>query len=205
MSLSRRNGERGNALMEFALVVVFLVPLMMGTFSVGMTLGRTIQVTQVARDAGHMYARWVDFSLEANKRLLVQLADGLGMTTDGGSGVVRLSKVTYIDTPDCTGAGLSTGNCPNYQHYVIAQRQVVGNDSLYASRIGTPSPNGMDSQGNVQDVIRDTTAQATNWSDSGIVLPSGKFAFVVEVYFTNEAFQLSGVTRVDPIYIRLYF
>ncbi len=191
--------------MEFALVIVFLVPLMMGTFSVGMTLGRTIQVTQVARDAGLMYARWVDFSLDASKRLLVQLANGLGMTTDGGSGVVRLSKVTYIDTPDCTGAGLSTGNCPNYQHYVIVQRQVVGNDSLYASRIGTPSPTGMDSSGNVLDIIRNTSAQTINWSDSGIVLPTGKYAFVVEAYFSNQSFQLSGVAHVDPIYIRLYF
>jgi len=82
---------------------------------------------------------------------------------------------------------------------------VVGNDSLYASRIGTPSPTGMDSSGNVLDIIRDTSAQTINWSDSGIVLPTGKYAFVVEAYFSNQSFQLSGVAHVDPIYIRLYF
>ena len=206
MKRSIRNGERGNSLLEFALVIVFLVPLLMGTFSVGMSLGRTIQVTQVARDAGHLYARWVDFSEPLNKDLLVHLSHGLGMTADGGAGVVRLSKVTYIDEADCTGASLSIGECPNYQHYVIAQRQVVGNDGLYPSRLGTPAATGMNADGTVKDVVRDTTAQVVgDWSASGITLTTGSYAYVVETYFSNESFQLAGVARVDPIYVRLYF
>jgi hypothetical protein len=205
MKRPARHGERGNSLVEFALVIVFLIPLLMGTFSVGLSMGRTIQVTQVARDAGHLYARWVDFSKPINKELLVHLSNGLGMTVDGGAGVVRLSKITYIDERDCLGAGLSTDACPNFQQYVIAQRQVVGNDSLYASRLGTPAPNGMDSMGTIKDIVKDTSAQATDWNSSGITLVSGAYAFVVEAYFSNEAFQLAGVTRVDPLYVRLYF
>jgi hypothetical protein len=50
----RRRRQRGNELIEFALVATLLLPLLFGTVVVGLNLGRSIQVTQVSRDTGHM-------------------------------------------------------------------------------------------------------------------------------------------------------
>ena len=72
-NISRRNREAGNAIVEFALVAIFLVSMLMGTFSIGMTLTRSVQAGVVSRDAGAMFMRYVDFTITANKNILVRL------------------------------------------------------------------------------------------------------------------------------------
>lgn len=188
----KRKAQGGNAMIEFALVSVFLTPLLLGTVSLGLNLSRTIQVTQVVRDAGHMYARWVDFSLSGNKQMLVRLAQGLGMTEAGGTGVVILSKVTYIADADCTGAGLTTAQCTNRNQYVIMNRIVIGNPAFHSSSLGTPASGGMDASGNITDYLRDTSARATNFGNI-LVLQSGQFAFVAEGFF-------NGISWGVPLY-----
>ena len=180
----KRRTQGGNAIIEFALVSVFLTPVLLGTVSLGLNLSRTIQVTQVVRDAGHMYARWVDFSLSSNQQLIVRLAQGLGMTQTGGNGVVILSKVTYIADSDCTGAGLTLAQCTNRNQYVILNRVVIGNVSFHSSSIGSPSSGGMDASGNITDYLRDTSAQATNFGNI-LTLGTGEFAFVAEGFFNG--------------------
>ena len=86
MRTKRNRRQRGNALIEFALVVTFLVNLMMGVFSVGMTLTKSVQAGVVARDAGAMFMRYVDFTISSNKDFLVRLANGMNMTASGGMG-----------------------------------------------------------------------------------------------------------------------
>lgn len=93
---NNRKRQRGNQVIEFALCSVLLVPLFLGTVVLGMRLGRSIQVTQVARDTAHMYARFVDFSKAGNQDLVVRIASGLKMTRTGGNGVVILSQVMRI-------------------------------------------------------------------------------------------------------------
>jgi Flp pilus assembly protein TadG len=180
----KRRAQRGNAMIEFAIVSVVLTPLLLGTVSLGLNLSRTIQVTQVVRDAGHMYARWVDFSLSSNQQLLVRLAQGLGMTQNGGNGVVILSKITYIDDADCTGAGLTLAQCTNRNQYVILNRVVIGNVAFHSSTFGTPSSGGMASNGDIIDYLRDTSARASNFSTL-LTLQSGQFAFVAEGFFNG--------------------
>ena len=51
---SRRNTQHGSSLLEFALFSIFLVPLFMGTITAGVSLGKSIQVSQVARDSGQV-------------------------------------------------------------------------------------------------------------------------------------------------------
>ena len=114
-SLNRQR-QKGNSVIEFALVTVFLVPLLLGTVNVGMNLGRSIQVTQVSRDAGHMYVRWVDFSLAGNQEIIVRLAQGLGMSRTDGNGRVTLTKIMFVGQTECEGAGLDVGQCPNYNY-----------------------------------------------------------------------------------------
>src|SRR6266700_6460539 len=92
-----RPSERGSALIEFVFVCsLFWVPLFFGTLVIGFSLVQALQVTQVCRDAAHMYAFGVDFSQTIYKNLLVSLGPDLGMTTNGGKGVVIFSTVTYI-------------------------------------------------------------------------------------------------------------
>ncbi len=200
----KRRRQAGNAMIEFALVSVFLTPVLLGTVSLGLNLSRTIQVTQVVRDAGHMYARYVDFSLTGNQQLLVRIAQGLGMTQTGGTGVVILSKVTYIGDADCTGAGLTLAQCTNRGQYVIMNRIVIGNSAFRSSPLGTPSSGGMQANGDIIDIYRDTSARAANFGNI-LVLQSGQFAFVAEGFFNGISWGLPGYNVGNQMNARSIF
>src|SRR5689334_24914005 len=101
--------EKGNALLEFAAVSIVVIPLVFGMGSAGIQLGRMNEAVQICRDAGHMYARGVDFSQLANQNSLVTLANGAGMTVNGGNGVVIMSEIVKVYVADCTAAGVSAG------------------------------------------------------------------------------------------------
>ncbi|MGD0578520.1 MAG: hypothetical protein ABSC08_06290, partial [Bryobacteraceae bacterium] len=84
-----RKRQKGSMFVEFVLVVALvMVPLLLGTMVVGFNLIRSIQVNQVNRDAGHMYARGVDFSSDTNglvdRSILYQMAPKLQVTTSSG-------------------------------------------------------------------------------------------------------------------------
>jgi Flp pilus assembly protein TadG len=110
---ARRASERGNAILEFALVISFLGMLLFGTFSVGMTLTKSVQAGVISRDAGAMFMRQVDFTTTQNKDMLVRLANGMGMTASGGNGVVVMTKLLRIGGNECAAGGLGVGACPN--------------------------------------------------------------------------------------------
>ena len=202
MRFARRKGQRGNAILEFALVSIFLVPLLFGTVHVGMNITRSIQVMQVSRDAGHMFARYVDFSLAGNKDIIVRLAAGLGMTRTGGSGRVTLTKIMYVGAAECTAASLSDAQCKNKNFPVIMQQIVIGNSSMQASSFG--SGGTKDGQGFVQNYLTDTSARATNFN-SLLALQSGEFAYVSEAYFKDPAYDFLGQQTGTSIYARTLF
>src|ERR1039458_10471924 len=77
---------RGAACIEFAFVSMVLVPLLLGTGAAGINMILTLQTIQVARDAGHMYARGLDFSQPGNQTILGNLGSTLGLSTTAGSG-----------------------------------------------------------------------------------------------------------------------
>ena len=105
--------RKGSSTIEFVLVSsVFLVPLLLGLFSVGFGLIRDMQGVQLTRDVGHMWARGVDFSTQANQDLLAtRLAQGLSLVSNSGNvtggttgnGVVILSIFTNIGAGTCGG------------------------------------------------------------------------------------------------------
>ena len=201
----RRQMQRGNTVVEFALVSVFLVPLLLGTINVGMNLGRSIQVTQVSRDAGHMYVRWVDFSLPGNQEIIVRLSHGLGMTRTGGNGEVTLSKIMFVGQLECEAGGLDVGQCPNYNQPVIMQRLVIGNDSLRDSTVGEPNPALIDEEGNIADYLTDSSARSPGFNDI-LALQPGEFAFVSEAFFESPEYGFPGYTEEErSIYARTIF
>jgi hypothetical protein len=206
MGSSTKKRQRGNSLLEFALCITFLFPLLSGTVVVGLTLVRNIQTSQVARDAGHMYARYVDFSIDSNKDIVVRLAVGLNMTRTGGNGVVTLTTVTYIDNAQCTAAGLSLGACTNWHKYVISRRIYIGNSTLHASDFGTPVAALLNSEGNISPANYMTAASAL--VPTTAILPAlagGDLAYVSEAYFSLPELSLPYYTSGSSSYAHAIF
>jgi len=150
--------ERGNSILEFALVSsLFLIPMMFGAYTIGMDLVKSLQVSQVCRDTNILVVRGIDMSRSDNQAMAVKTASGLGMNTAGtntpsstGEGVLILSTVHRVDGADCAGQGYSSSGtnsdgtpnyptCPNFLYYVFTQRIVIGNSTLLTSPLGSPS------------------------------------------------------------------
>jgi hypothetical protein len=189
------NRERGSAFVEFILCFSLIwVPLFFGTAVIGFSLIRAIQVTQVCRDAGHMYAYGTDFSQSSSQTLLSNLAVGMDLSSSGNSFII-MSTVTYIAANDCQAAGLSpnTNSCPNMNSYVFTRQVSVGNSTLgrsgsvYASIFGTPSSSIQDASGGISptNYLTSTSARATNFQTAtGITLTSGQISYVSEMFAT---------------------
>jgi hypothetical protein len=180
---SRRPRQGGNTILEFALVMVFLVPMFAGSFTIGMALAKDIQVSNVARDAAVLMVRSVtdpesglDLSQTQNQRIIVRAASGLGMNKDvqqdpnpSGTSVVFLSKVVMVGPNECSlgvipapsgvptaispNYGWTSSNCPNYGTYAFEYRVVIGNGTRWSSTLGAP-PSGT--------VLSDGTISAKN-------------------------------------------
>src|SRR5260370_14649376 len=82
-SQARRSGT---SMVEFVLSSLFWVPLLLGTLVIGGNVIKSIQVIQLCRDVGHMWAYSVDFSQTANQNIMAQLARGLNFSTTSGTG-----------------------------------------------------------------------------------------------------------------------
>lgn len=183
-----RTDERGSALVEFVLCFsLFWVPLFLGTLVIGFSLIEAVQVTQVCRDAGHMYAFGTDFSQSSNQYLLASFAPALDIdpTGVGGNGVVILSTITYVDDALCPGGNLPDGSsCDNYHKVVFSKFLVVGNSGIHQSAF--LSSNGVpatDSSGNVTNYLTAPAAQTSGFSPNVIsITSSSQFAYVSEMY-----------------------
>jgi hypothetical protein len=195
--------SRGGASVEFAFILLVLVPLLLGTGVVGVNMIRTLQTIQLARDAGHMYARGVDFSQPGNQGILFQLGQSVGLVTgSSSSAVITLSALTYVDKAACTNVGAvdTNGNptsaCTNFGKWVFTQWMVIGNTSLRRNGIGSPlagGPTGVTinattGQISMSDYVKKTGALATFNSvnpysvvnGNGQGLPSGQVLYVAE-------------------------
>ena len=205
---------------EFAFITIVLVPTLLGTGAAGINMILTLQTIQLARDAGHMYARGLDFSQPGNKTILGNLGSSLGLSTTPGSGsaVVILSSLTYVDNAACKAAGAvdafwNPRGCTNLGKWVFTQRLKFGNPSVRASNIGSPVTSGL--QGvtvnattgkiSLQDYVTKSGAVATfnainpysNVEGKVSGLPSGQALFVAEAgakAFTMPPFMGSKAT-----------
>lgn len=186
---------------------------------------------QLARDAGHMYARDINFTNLGNQQLLstiggiLGLTAGSGTTGTAGSGTatVILSEVRYMDVSACALAGYTTvgsngriTGCTNEGSWVFAQRLVVGNNSLRTSNLGTPPAsivsttdgtitigNQATNSGDVANVP--TGANGFNpWnSTTGDGLPSGQWIYVAEA--SAKGFHMPPFSSGTNTYAQLYF
>jgi Flp pilus assembly protein TadG len=222
-----RQAEAGNTILEFAIVMVFLVPMFAGAFTIGMALTKAIQVSNVARDAVVLMVRsntnpnsGLDLSLTQNQRIIVRAAQGLGMASDAqddpsstGTGVVILSKVVMVGPAECATGGMTAhssapfwdaGNCPNYGSYTFAYRVVIGNGTRWTSTIGNPGGT-VQSDGTITaaNIASNTSDQATTFNSvTGMTLGSGTFALMSEMYADVSFLNFFQVMRNPVIYAR---
>jgi hypothetical protein len=193
---------RGVAILEFSFVMLTLIPLLLGSTVVGVNMVRSMQTVQLGRDAGHMYARGVDFSQLSNQTILATIGSGTGLSTTAGSGnaVVILSGVTYIDKAMCLSAGLAVDTngdpigCTNLGSWVFTQRLVIGKSSVHASNFGSPAVGGS------TGVTPNATTGVISLSDQAT--KSGDVATFSGVNpYSNVSGVISGLPSGQAIYI----
>ena len=195
MNTRQKRREQGSMMIEFVLVSsFFLVPLIIGTFTYGFAVIRSVEAVQLTRDVGHMYSRGVDFSVQANQTLLAtSLAQGLnvvansGNVTGGstGNGVIVLSTLTYLTAATCN-------NCTNASHVVVMNRIVIGNNTTFTTGYGNPTSSLILSNGDVQNYDSDSSARADAFSNL-MTLNAGEIAYLAESYVTAPDLAVPGV------------
>ena len=164
----KRTPQLGVSSLEFAFGSLVLVPLTLGMIAVGTNMIRTQQTVQLARDAGHMHARGIDFSLTGNKTMLAKLGTNVGLTTSSSTStaVVILSTLVYVDKNLCASVGAAdafgepTSACTNYTKWVFTQRLAIGKAAIRSSNYGSPLASG------TSGVTIDPTTGKISTSDS---------------------------------------
>ena len=194
MNTKQNQRERGSTMIEFTLVSsLFLVPLLIGTFTYGFALIRSSEAVQLTRDVGHMYSRGVDFSTQANQNLMAtSLAQGLnvvannGNVTGGstGNGVVVLSTLIYLNSGTCSNCG---------GHVVVMRRIVIGNNGIFTTLYGNPNPGIIASSGDVTNYMTDASAQADALKNLMPTISDQQIAYLAESYVTAPDLALPGV------------
>jgi Flp pilus assembly protein TadG len=212
MNRQLNRNEKGNALLEFAAVSIVVIPLFFGMVSAGIQLGRMNEAVQICRDAAHMYARGVDFSLTANQNILASLATGSGMTANGGTGVMIMSQISQVYLADCTAAGLSAGQCSNLNQLVFINRLVTGNASLRSSNYGTPPANLVNSLGNIaasdyltKSSLVVTGSMVSELNTAGLTLNDGDVAYLTEFYESMPDLSFLGAGGATGVYAKAVF
>ncbi len=193
-SLARDGKERGGAVVEFALCCLVTMPLLLGTTAIGLALVREIEVTQVCRDSGHMYANGVDFLQSASQTLLTTIGGSLGIGPKQTNSAVILTTITYVTQSNCDSANIK-GACTNANTYVITRQIQIGGVGVIPSRFGTPPASDMaDAQGNVAQ-----NAYLTDSSDQTISpFPStASSSFLSSFQQGNQFAYASEVTVID--------
>jgi hypothetical protein len=203
MKLSiRKKGERGNTMIEFAVVMPFWITVLFGTIALGTNLTRSIQVIQTSRDLANMYARGTDFSSPGFQNLITgdggasaSLVQGMDLSA-GGNAVIYLSQVRHVyggATPDADCAG---GACPNAGKDVYVNQIVFGNAALFPSYLGSgPDSADLDSHDNTKNPTTDggdKTNQNALFPATYIVPGNGSVAFVVEVFMASQDVKFLG-------------
>ena len=190
--LARSTGSRGQIILEFAFSFPFVLLMLVGTFAIGMMLDRQLTVTQLARNAGNMYARGFDFEPNSNKEVLLRAATGLGITLNGGKGVVYLSTIRVAPI----GSGANEGQP------VLIERFVIGAPATLASSVGMPPALA---DGTVPDYYNEPTALATIPSTLAAGLLPGDRLFVAEVFHEASELTFPGIVSPDLMRARFFF
>jgi hypothetical protein len=216
----RRTRERGNEILEFALLLALLAPMLLWVFINGMNLIKLIEASQVCRDVGNLYIHGVDYSTYSAQQVANTLASGFGLqigssfsgnsaTNDAnsGNGWVVVSQIMYAGASACS--ALPTGTtCTNQNKYVFIQRIDFGNKSLtfngnaVASVLGTPTAT-INSYGYVANYLTDPNAVSAT-AGNFITLADTQVAYVSETFFASPNLGFASYPG-GGVYNRTFF
>jgi Flp pilus assembly protein TadG len=204
----RKDRRRGVAMVEFALSLTFLIPLLLGTFVFGFRLIRSIEMSQITRDIGHMYIRGINFRNPGPQANAQTLSSGFDLSNTGKS-LIILSKIKVIQQADCDAAnavvGIGAGQpCANLNKPVFMEQLTMGNSSVSYSVFGTPTPIQGDYTVTVKDMGRSTTTQTSNFSTI-LTLKSGEYAYVCEMFNQTPELNVPGLSGQPQVYARTIF
>jgi hypothetical protein len=228
----KKTSERGQEIIEFALVALLFVPLMLGSFITGMNLIRSIQVNHVCRDLADMYIHGADFSTWGMQNLAKRLAAGLVLdigtsfsgnlqtnTSNSGNGLVTISQVMYVGPTTGTNCvSVGSANCTNHDKFVFLQRIQFGNGTLATtngSSLGNPGVAG-NAYGMIANPLTVAgaavpgsyqTAMSSLWqvnTGGRSPLVDGQVMYVVETYFKSPDLAL-GQSDGGGIYARYFY
>jgi hypothetical protein len=225
---ARRRTQKGQAIMEFGLIMISLAMMFAGAFTVGAMLNKALQVSNVTRSAAVLMVTSVtnpkadlNLVLPQNQRILIREASGLGMASDAqydpsptGNGAIFLSKIILVGNNECA-AGITpipsgvppwtTATCPNYNTYVFAYYVAIGNNTRWASAYGTPPPAAIQSDGTASaaNIASDTHLQVPNATvQASIILAPSQYALISETYADVGSVAVFGMYRPPVIYYR---
>ena len=188
----RKKQQAGQEIIEFALVSIFLIPMLLGSFVVGINIIKNIQANQVVRDLDNIYIHGGDFSTYPLQQLSQRLAPGLNLqmpafstgtnnvqanTGSSGDGIVWVSQVMYIGAttdPNCVSVG--AGNCTNHDNFVFTQRIVFGNSSLNSAH---PSM--------LADPVEKDNSHNAEFTDAMMHQPDWEFAGKFQIGVIHQA------------------
>jgi len=195
--------KRANVMLEFAVLLPFLVMMVIGTFAVGLMFDRHLTEGQLARNAANMFARGIKFNSTQNKQLLSKAATSMNLNADGtGDTVVYLTALTRVALDaTCFVAGSSVP-CANRGMVVIAQRYVVGNTSIRVSDYGEPGAGNIDSEGNVFNYEHESYAVAAApaaIADPASGIKDGEFVYAADVHHNPALIKFPGIVAPDQM------
>ncbi len=215
--------EAGNAFVEFALCMAFLTPLLAGALSTGVSLVKAIKVGEVCRAANVLMVSGINLAQSDNQQLVIKTAQGLGMNQSGtyqpntsGKGVVILTRVYRVTGNDCLAQNVqaTASACANLDYYVITNRTVIGNSSMFSSVVGNPTTTP-DSQGNIdaKDYTLNSGNRASDFPSPSIMsasqatsgllyLDPGSYTFVAEAAVDISAMNLFSILQTPTLYAR---
>ena len=163
----------------YTLGAIFLVPLSIGVLMVNSNASQNDRVKQVTRELASMYAQGMDFSRAANRTIAARIAEGLGLSVDGGQSVLILSKIRVVHDSDCQAQ--AGQHCDNNGYPVVIQRVVIGNPALRLSSFGA-SAKVDPATGSVLDWLNDPAARAQGLKPSS---KPGEFTYAAEYYLSS--------------------
>ena len=188
--------ERGNAILEFAICLPVLVMALLTAISGGMWFDRYMTIVQVGRNSAAMFSRGMNFSIDANKDLMLLAAADLQINKTGGAGVIYLSRVVQAPPGSANDGSL-----------VVAERFVIGDPNFKPSTIATPAssiwpdPDVPGPTGDVKDYQEEASAVA-NVPSSLTTLPLGERMFVSEVYHDAGDLNFGSPIIGDELVLR---
>jgi len=190
---------------EFTISLLVLIPLLLGAFVFGFKLVRSLQMEQIVRDVGHMYARNVDFRSAGSVQVAQQLASGYDLTSSGTSELI-LSQISVVQQADCDAGNptLPSGtHCTNLNYPVYVEELILGNSGDGTSNFGCPPLQG-DSTVSAANRANNTLARASGFS-SVLTLQANETAYVVEMFNLTPEFNIAGFSGAPLIYARSVF